>query len=390
MRLPAIVIAGAVVARPRKAPAMMGARLAVASIKFIFLASAFSVHRRGMERDTDKTRDPHTMHTMRFHARRASMYASMHTMRFAVLFSHLITGTSALSGSWRLKLSLGPQPGVYMPNKLDDSRWSDGWGTAAPQVVVSLKVGFDSAMAIQSDRLADAGLYGKEVHALQVQECNARVVTFEGEKEVAFTSGGWFIRSEPLATGLYSNYARLLHFWLDCPSGCTKRDVALLPGERLYFKTLVFDGDEAFSYVSAKRVRAKRRLAELEAGLAEPTGGVLEQLPMLTQIPGVQQWADFQRRVATFDERINLEHCLDYLKHFSFPEDMVQGEESPAEGLSSTAFANKGLLQVRRESESQLTPFGPKDGLVSVGFFAVEPVLGKSTGRSIDAMVDPD
>ena len=50
-------------------------------------------------------------------------------------------------------------------------------------------------------------------------------VGFEGEKAVSFTGGGWCVQR---GLGVSAESEGLLRFWLDCSSGASKGDVAVI------------------------------------------------------------------------------------------------------------------------------------------------------------------
>ena len=184
--------------------------------------------------------------------------------------------TSTLLGtSWRLKLDVGLEPGSWMPKKID------GWGASGARLLVDALVDFEASPAGEGEELVGP----LDQTRLLTARGGSKIVTFEGEQEVSFESGGWCVQRPLLSKP--AEQEGLLRFWLDCPSGCAKNDVSVPPGERLFFSTGVWDDADGVQDLRAKASATAAQLSALESeeevGL-EPAGAtddLLGKIPVL-------------------------------------------------------------------------------------------------------------
>ena len=217
---------------------------------------------------------------------------------FAALWSTCSTGyTSTLLGtSWRLKLDVGFEPGSWMPKKID------GWGASGARLLVDALVDFEASPAGESEELVGP----LDQTRLLAARGGSKIVTFEGEQEVSFESGGWCVQRPLLSKP--AEQEGLLRFWLDCPSGCAKNDVSVPPGERIFFSTGVWDDADGVQDLRAKASAAAAQLSALESedemGL-EPAGATDDLLgkipvlgPMRQQFLRAERKATLRRRRA--------------------------------------------------------------------------------------------
>jgi hypothetical protein len=205
--------------------------------------------------------------------------------------------TSSLLGtSWRLKLDVGLEPGSWMPKKID------GWGASGGRVLVDALVDFDASPVGESEELVGP----LDQTRLLTARGGGKIVTFEGEQEVSFESGGWCVQRSLLSKS--TEQEGLLRFWLDCPSGCAKNDVSVPPGERLFFSTGVWDDADGVRDLRAKATATAAQLSALESEdnvRTETTGaadGLLGKIPvfgpMRRQFLRAEQKATLRRRRA--------------------------------------------------------------------------------------------
>ena len=205
--------------------------------------------------------------------------------------------TSTLLGtSWRLKLDVGLEPGSWMPKKID------GWGASGARLLVDALVDFEASPAGESEELVGP----LDQTRLLAARGGSKIVTFEGEQEVSFESGGWCVQRPLLSKP--AEQEGLLRFWLDCPSGCAKNDVSVPSGERIFFSTGVWDDADGVQDLRAKASAAAAQLSALESeeemGL-EPAGATDDLLgkipvlgPMRRQFLRAEQKATLRRRRA--------------------------------------------------------------------------------------------
>ena len=219
-------------------------------------------------------------------------------LNMLVALSTCSTGyTSTLLGtSWRLKLDVGLEPGSWMPKKID------GWGASGARLLVDALVDFEASPAGESEELVGP----LDQTRLLTAQGGSKIVTFEGEQEVSFESGGWCVQRPLLSKP--AEQEGLLRFWLDCPSGCAKNDVSVPPGERIFFSTGVWDEADGVQDLRAKASAAAAQLSALESedemGL-EPAGATDDLLgkipvlgPMRRQFLRAERKATLRRRRA--------------------------------------------------------------------------------------------
>ena len=208
------------------------------------------------------------------------------------------TGYSStlLGTSWRLKLDVGLEPGSWMPRKID------GWGASGSRVLVDALVDFEASPVGESEELVGP----LDQTRLVTARGGGKIVTFEGEQEVSFKSGGWCVQRPLLSKS--SEQEGLLRFWLDCPSGCAKNDVSVPPGERLFFSTGVWDDADGVQDLRAKATATAAQLSALESEdeMGTETAGAADDLlgkipvfgPMRRQFLRAEQKAALRRRRA--------------------------------------------------------------------------------------------
>lgn len=166
--------------------------------------------------------------------------------------------TSTLLGtSWTLKLDIGLEPGSWMP------RLIDGWGASGARVAVDAVVEFGAAPAAEEEELVGPL---RQTRVLTARG-GGKIVTFQGEQEVTFESGGWCVQRPLFST---SEHEGLLRFWLDCPSGVSKNDVSVPVGERIFFSTGTYDDSVALALCRVKAADASAELSKLES---QPAAG---------------------------------------------------------------------------------------------------------------------
>uniref|UniRef100_A0A7S0EPS3 Peptidyl-prolyl cis-trans isomerase C n=1 Tax=Phaeocystis antarctica TaxID=33657 RepID=A0A7S0EPS3_9EUKA len=260
--------------------------------------------------------------------------------------------TSTLLGtSWRLKLDVGLEPGSWMPKKID------GWGASGARVLVDALVDFEASPVGESEELVGPLDQTRTLTA----RGGGKIVTFEGEQEVSFESGGWCVQRPLLSKS--TEQEGLLRFWLDCPSGCAKNDVSVPPGERLFFSTGVWDDADGVLDLRAKATATAAQLSALEseeemgteaAGAADDYFGVDGLLgkvpvfgPMRRQFQRAEQKATLRRRSAY---------------HASWP-----GLDEQRVAL----IASKGSLSLKQER--------PR-GYIFLGKFEAEPLQSSAGG----------
>lgn len=228
-----------------------------------------------------------------------------------------MSSVSTLVGSrWRLKLDIGLEPGSYLART--------DWGSSGGRLRFDAVVDFEEAPASEAEELVGP-LSGTRV--LRPQR-GGTFVGFEGEKEVAFTSGGWCVQRR---IGASTATEGLLRFWLDCSSGAQKGDVTVEAGERLFFSTGVWDDAEELK-------RLVRHRDAMEAKLKGGGGGDEDGGP-LERIPGLAKLNAFRKQLNAYDEKV----ALTSQKQFY--------AQLPNLGDGPAAIANaRGGLSVKRPS----------------------------------------
>ena len=160
---------------------------------------------------------------------------------------------STLIGSrWRIKLDLGLEPGSWMPNTIE------GWGASGSRCIVNVDVEFDADAAETSEELVGPAKQTRVLTALNASS----IVTLQGEQQVTFTSGGWCVQRR---IGWKDDEEGELRFWLDCESGCTRGDVSVPVGERIFFCTSCFDDANGVKTLVAQQKETTEKLAVAEA-----------------------------------------------------------------------------------------------------------------------------
>ena len=187
-----------------------------------------------------------------------------------------------------------------------------GWGGSGARVVVSALVDFEAELANEAEELVGPRSQTRVLNA----RGGGKIVTFDGEQAVDFTSGGWCVQ-RPLGAQAGSDEG-LLRFWLDCPSGCARGDVVVPQGERIFFSTGVWDDADGVQDLRAKASAAAAQLSALESedemGL-EPAGATDDLLgkipvlgPMRQQFLRAEQKATLRRRRAPRTHRAPTSH----------------------------------------------------------------------------------
>ncbi|EOD20699.1 hypothetical protein EMIHUDRAFT_241908 [Emiliania huxleyi CCMP1516] len=124
--------------------------------------------------------------------------------------------TSTLIGtSSRVRLDIGLERGSWMPKNIK------GWGGSGARVVVSALVDFEAEPANEAEELVGPRSQTRVLNA----RGGGKIVTFDGEQAVDFTSGGWCVQ-RPLGAqagsdegGSSSGETRSdVHFWYLEPS----------------------------------------------------------------------------------------------------------------------------------------------------------------------------
>lgn len=181
--------------------------------------------------------------------------------------------TSTLCGtSWRVTLDVGLERGSWMPKNVE------GWGASGTRLVVSTLVDFKEAPAQQGEELVGPQ---RQTQILTARG-GGKIVTFEGEQAVTFESGGWCVQ-RPFGANADSDEG-LLRFWLDCTTGCTKSDVSVLPGERIFFSTGTWDSAAGLEKLRADRAATEETLRTLEEAEAK---GEPQDEDFWSNFPGV-------------------------------------------------------------------------------------------------------
>ena len=257
--------------------------------------------------------------------------------------------TSTLLGTpWRLKLDVGLEPGSWMPRKID------GWGASGARVLVDAVVEFDAAPAGESEELVGPL---DQTRTLTVRG-GGTIVTFEGEQEVTFRSGGWCVQRPLLSKS--TEQEGLLRFWIDCPSGCAKNDVSVPPGERLFFSTGVWDDADGVRTLRAKATATAAQLGALESEAETVPGGAsAESDDLLDRIP---VFGPMRRKFLRIEQMATLRRTRAY--HESWP-----GLDEERVAL----IADKGSLSLKQER--------PR-GYIFLGKFGAEPLPSSAGGGS--------
>ena len=261
---------------------------------------------------------------------------------------------STLAGTrWNIKCNIGLEPGSAIQKSVPN------WGDSGARIVVNALVEFDESLASESEELVGP-LASTRILAAKG---GGKIVTFKGEEEVAFSSGGWCVQR---AFGQGLSEEGYLRFWLDCPSGCAKSDVSVEPGQRIFFTTSTWDDAAALAELSARKSDVCERLAALDEKLAkeqqrdgEQGGGLLEKL---------RNAASIRSRVLDMESRAALQSEVDWFAK-KLPSLAADGRAAQIEA---------GGMSVKRQLGSLGGfPFisGGKAVYHILGSFEAEPVL---------------
>ena len=183
------------------------------------------------------------------------------------------------SSRWRLKLNFGLEDGSWMPKTVD------GWGESGARLLVTTDVAFEDGIVVRPRDASGRSVDGEtlvgppgDTRVLRVLQTSS-VVTERGEEAVAFGDGGWCVQ-RPF--GRPADEEGRLGMYLDCTSGCSKRDVAIAAGTRVFFTGAVWDDAKGLRTLAAQldELRAALKAREAQrADAAEPAG--LEALPLV-------------------------------------------------------------------------------------------------------------
>ena len=154
------------------------------------------------------------------------------------------------SSRWRLKLNFGLEDGSWMPKTVD------GWGESGARLLVTTDVAFEDGIVVRPRDASGRSVDGEtlvgppgDTRVLRVLQTSS-VVTERGEEQVAFGDGGWCVQ-RPF--GRPEDEEGRLGMYLDCTSGCSKRDVAIEAGTRVFFTGAVWDDAEGLRTLAAQR-----------------------------------------------------------------------------------------------------------------------------------------
>jgi len=232
-----------------------------------------------------------------------------------------------------------------MPKKID------GWGASGSRVLVDALVDFEASPVGESEELVGP----RDQTRLVTARGGGKIVTFEGEQEVSFKSGGWCVQRPLLSKS--TEQEGLLRFWLDCPSGCAKNDVSVPPGERLFFSTGVWDDADGVQDLRAKATATAAQLSALESEdeMGTETAGAADDL--LGKIP---VFGPMRRQFLRAEQKAALRRRRAY--HASWP-----GLDEQRVAL----IASKGSLSLKQER--------PR-GYIFLGKFEAEPLQPSAGG----------
>ena len=168
---------------------------------------------------------------------------------------------SPLAGTqWKLNLDVGLQPGSWMPKRYP------GWAESGARLGLDIEVEFTSKKSKIGESLVGPKRDTYEL-AVTSPQGSCSFVSERGQETVEFTMGGWCVQRPTdnirNAGGSLVKPAGLLRFWLDCPSGATRRDVVIMEGTRIYFTTGVWD-DEDPNSVQSQDEEYRKVLADIQ------------------------------------------------------------------------------------------------------------------------------
>ena len=246
------------------------------------------------------------------------MFASLSTLGY----------TSTLQGtSWRIKLDLGLEPGSWMP------RTVEGWGTSGGRLLVDALIDFAESSATEGEELVGPQAQTRILAARGV----SKYVTLDGEQEVSFASGGWCVQRTLFSDA--RSEEGLLRFWLDCPSGLAKNDIAVPPGERIFFSTGVWDEAAGLKEVAADRARVEEQLKALEEEEDEDEDGGSSGA---FELPG----AVFRRTMRRQERRGVLARRRDYIGGFTTG--LADADAEADAGTDAPLMATGGSISLKR------------------------------------------
>ena len=257
--------------------------------------------------------------------------------------------TSTLIGtSWRVRLDIGLERGSWMPKNIK------GWGGSGARVVVSALVDFEAELANEAEELVGPRSQTRVLNA----RGGGKIVTFDGEQAVDFTSGGWCVQ-RPLGAQAGSDEG-LLRFWLDCPSGCARGDVVVPQGERIFFSTGVWDDAQGVRQLCEKKAMTEGRLRGGEAGDSAGKDEDRSSSGFALSLPG----AAFRRQVAQQEALTALRSRRAYYESWA-------GLEEGWEAIP----AKQGSLSLKRQSGIGLLGRAIGTEYHILGTFGAERVL---------------
>jgi len=165
--------------------------------------------------------------------------------------------TSSLESTrWKLRLDVGLQPGTWMPKRFP------GWGESGARLALDVDVEFSGGSSPSQESLVGP----KDMtYVLNVCGGTSKFVSEAGEQQVTFVGGGWCIQRPKNnirnSEGGAVRPEGLLCFWLDCPSGATRRDVKIFPDTRIFFTTGIWDDP---AVLGLREEEYKEAVAELQ------------------------------------------------------------------------------------------------------------------------------
>lgn len=273
--------------------------------------------------------------------------------------------TSKLLGtSWRIKLSVGLEPGSWMPKTVE------GWGASGGRLLVDALVDFDDSPAPESEELVGPQAQTRILTA----RGGSKYVTLDGEQEVSFTSGGWCVQ-RPLFSDASSNEG-LLRFWLDCPSGFAKNDVSVPPGERIFFSTGVWDEADGLKQIVADRTKVEEQLEELEAEEQKDADG--------SGYPSFLPGAAFRRNIRRQEARGFLTQRRRYIE--SFTTGLADTTDADADAdADAPLMATDGSLSLKRSRGGGFLG-GTATEYHILGSFAAQRVLDGAPAQTSGAV----
>lgn len=274
-------------------------------------------------------------------------------MKLILLLLTSLAGTRAfresllVGTSWRMKLNIGLEPGSWMPRAVD------GWGSSGGRLLVDALVDFEGKSATEGEELV--GPAGQT----RVLRCRGggSVVTERGEEDVHFSSGGWCVQR---SFGSPSTSEGLLRFWLDCPTGCAKRDIVVPRNERIFFSTSVWDDAEGVRDLLAQKLSVQE---ELQALTDRQKEAAKQRSERPNGLGGMLQGAlDFRRTVSETELRTSLSARSAFFDRYLPGLGQGAGENDALRAQ----IAPEGSLSLKRQRG---TLFGPRTEYHILGTF---------------------